>query len=228
MALSYMSVRGKEFPLWFVILVAVLVVGAAVCAFVFTYLENRKQSSKTTREEPETTGYMGKDRLLKILTHYVLGRYGEDEEMYDHFISTLKECNEQEFYIEQKRRAGAFYSYTQTNGFPARNEWLKCVCLGHDFLIEVCGEKSKRVTITDFRGNFSGNGQPSKCDYFYTFYDENYVPKPNETLLRGDTVRGDRAPTSVFNAVKPFTDEHTIHNGINRDICVCYGIDKEQ
>lgn len=222
MSFSYMSVRGVEFPLWFVILVAVLVVGAAVCAFIYAYSESREQRSKAAQSEKESE-FMGKDRLLKILTHYVLGRYGEDEEMYDHFITTLKECGEQEFYIEQKRRAGAFYSYTQLSGFPARNEWLKCVCLGHDFLIEVCGEKSKRVTITDFRG-----GHPSKCDFFYTFYDENYVPKPNETELRGDTVRGDRAPTSVFDVVKPFTDEHTSYNGIERDVCVCYGIDKEQ
>lgn len=169
--------------------------------------------SKTKNEE--VSDYMGKDRLKKILLHYIRGRYGN--KAYSDIVSELKECKQKRFYIKQSRRVtDAFYAYTQTNGFPACNEWLNCICLGHVIFVEVCGKTSKRVTITDrFKNEI--------CDHFYTYYDENYVPKPNETELRGDT-----AQTSGlgFKSVKPFTDENTVYNGIDRDSCVCYDIAK--
>lgn len=222
---SYQVVRGTEFPLWFVILILILVVGAFVFMLINISLlelsERRKGRKISAIEKNESMSYMGKDRLKKILFHYIRSRYGN--KMYNSFISVLKECKQEKFYIEQSRRremTGAFYTYTQTNGFPACNEWLNCVCLGHDFLIEACGKKSKRVTITD-RYDFE-KGNLSSVDIFYTFYDENYVPKPNETELRGDT-----AQTSAFEFIKPFTDKNTTYKGIERDICVCYDIAKD-
>lgn len=170
----------------------------------------------------DVSDYMGKDRLMKILSHYILGRYGE--EMHNSFISELKECKpekyyveQKQFFVEQKQKTGVFYMYTQTNGFPACNEWLKCLCLGHDLIIEACGKTTKRVTITDY---YKTEDQ-AQCDYIFTYYDENFVPKPNETRLRGS-----KAQTSTLECIKPFTDENTTYKGIDRNICVCYDIAK--
>lgn len=219
---SYQAVRGTEFPLWFVVIMIIILLGlvvAIVIACFFPFKAYNKEDMPQESKE-EISNYMGKDRLKKILFHYIRGRYGN--KMYNEFISVLKECKQEKFYIEQSRRremTGAFYAYTQTNGFPACNEWLNCVCLGHDFLIEACGKKSKRVTITDC---FENKNLPL-CDHFYTYYDENFVPKPNETELRGDT-----AQTSGFKFIKPFTDKNTTYKGIDRDICVCYDITKDE
>lgn len=153
---------------------------------------------------------MGKDRLVRILSHYILGRCGE--EMHNSFISELKECKPEKFYVEQKRETGVFYMYTQIT-FPACNEWIKCICFGHDIVIEAFGEKSKHVTITHYFNH--------KCQaHFFTFYDENFLPKPNETSFYDGIGR-----CTLF---KPFTDKNTTYNGIERDVCVCYDIAKAQ
>lgn len=142
-------------------------------------------------------------------------RYSHWTERADNsFISELKECKpekyyveQKQFFVEQKQKTGVFYMYTQTNGFPACNEWLKCLCLGHDFIIEACGKITKRVTITDY---YKTEDQ-AQCDYIFTYYDENFVPKPNETRLRGST-----AQTLTLECIKPFTDENTTYKGIDR------------
>lgn len=200
---NYMQVRGTEFPLWFTILMLVFVVGAFIFMLVYIFLSNRSEK-KAAAEESEKPSYMGEDRLLKILSHYILGRYGA--EVHNSFTSSLKECKQKRFYTERKRKTGVFYTYTQTNGFPAGNEWLNCICFGYEFLIEACGIKSKRVTITDYH--------QKQCGTIFTFYDENYIPKPNETFL----------PPNI----KPFTGGKTTYNGIDRDTCVCYDIAKDK
>lgn len=213
---SYQTVRGTEFPLWFVIAILVLVVGAAVaCFFPFkAYKEDMPQESKE-----EMSDYMSKDRLMKILFHYIRGRYGEI--MYKNIVSVITEYETKDFFIKQQRRTkGAFYTYDRIST-PGCNEWIFCccACVGHNFDVEVCGSKLKRVTITD-RYDFE-KGNLSSVDIFYTFYDENFNPKANETSLRGNTVK-----TQGFDIIKPFTDENTTYKGINRDICVCYDIAK--
>lgn len=157
------------------------------------------------------SNYMGKDRLKRILLHYICGRYGS--KTHNNIVSALKECKEKKFYVKKSRRkTGAFYTYI--NGFPGCNEWIKCFCLGHDFLIEAWGVNSKRVTIQDL---FKDEGEGvSLSDLFYTYYDENFVPKPNETELSG----------LGFAKVKPFSDDNTTYNGIKRDNCVCFDIAK--
>lgn len=176
------------------------------------------------------TNYMGKDRLMKILFHYILGRYGEA--MYKDIVSVIREYEIEKYYIEQQRvgkalfeqkhEGGAFYTYDRMEGPPGCNEWIYCccACAGHHFDVEVCGAKIKRVSISD--SFYNENLQRMCKDKFFTFYDENFVPKPNETLLRGDTVQ---IPV-LFKDIKPFTDENTIYKGINRDVCVCYDIAK--
>lgn len=182
----------------------------------------RKISIKGKEASPKSTEemlyYMGKDRLMKILFHYILGRYGEI--MHKGIVSVIREYETEEFYKQQRHPEGAFYTYNRSST-PGCNEWIFCCCerVGHHFDIEVCGGvgQLKRVTIID-RYDLK---KRSCADFFYTFYDENFSPKANETELRGDAVQ-----TLGFDVIKPFTDEHTTYNGINRDICVCYDIAK--
>lgn len=215
--MSY-ALRGAEFPLWFAILLLVIVVGAAVGAAVFVFTDIRKERKKSTAEKTErpSYSYMGKDRLLKILFHYILGRYGEI--MHKDIVSVIEEYEIEKFYKQQRHPKGAFYVYDRIST-PGCNEWIFCccACAGHNFDIEVCGAAVKRVTIID-RYDLK---ERSCADYFYTFYDENFSPKANETELRGDTVK-----TLGFDVIKPFTDEKTTFKGIERDICVCYDIAK--
>lgn len=180
---------------------------------------NGKDISQESKDK--ISDYMGKDRLMKILFHYILGRYGEI--MYKDIISTIREYEIEEFYIEQQQRTkGAFYAYNRVVGPPGCNEWIYCccTCAGHHFDVEVCGAELKRVTITDRYGFESEH--LSYADFFYTFYDENFIPKANETLLRGTTVQ-----TQGLDVIKPFTDENTTYRGIDRDICICYEIAKD-
>lgn len=220
MGFNYLRVRGAELPLWFVILIAVLVVGTAVGAFIYIfYLEHREFDTKAVQEgKEEVSGYMGKDRLMKILFHYILGRYGEI--IHNDIVSVIKEYETEGFFEKQRHPEGAFYAYDRSST-PGCNEWIFCCCpcAGHNFDIEVCGAvgQLKRVTIKDY---YKVENLPC-VDSFFTFYDENFNPKANETLLRGDT-----AQTSGFDIIKPFTDENTTYNGIERDVCVCYGIAK--
>lgn len=214
--MSY-ALRGVEFPLWFAIPLLVIVVGAAVGAAVFVFTDMRKERKKSTAEKTEKMSYMGKDRLLKILFHYILGRYGET--MHKDIVSVIREYETEEFYKQQRHPKGAFYVYDRIST-PGCNEWIFCccACAGHNFDIEVCGAAVKRVTIID-RYDLK---ERSCADFFYTFYDENFSPKANETELRGDTVK-----TLEFDVIKPFTDENTTYKGIDRDICVCYDIAKQ-
>lgn len=207
---TYQAVKGKEFPLWFVITILLGLVVAIVIAFKEYNKDDFKTHKKTEQKnEEEMPNYMGKDRLKRILLHYIYGRYGI--KAYNDTVSKLKECKEKKFYVKKSRRkTGAFYTYT--SGFPGCNEWLKCFCLGHDFLVEAWGINSKRVVIQDL---FKGEDEPL-CDHFFTFYDENFVPKPNETELSG----------LGFAKVKPFSDDNTTYNGIERDNCVCFNIAK--
>lgn len=220
---SYMSVRGTDLPLWFVILVAVLVVGAAVFVFADVFLselsKRRKERKNSTTEKTgknEKALYMGKDRLMKILFHYILGRYGEI--IHKDIVSVIREYEAENFYEQERHPEGAFYTYDRIST-PGCNEWIFCccTCVGHNFDIEVCGAAVKQVTIKD---RYDVGNLPCS-DAFFTFYDENFIPKANETLLRGNT-----AQTSGLDTIKPFTDENTTYKGIDRDFCVCYDIAK--
>lgn len=177
---------------------------------------NRNVFSQESSDE--MSNYMGKDRLMKILFHYILGRYGEI--IHNNIVSVIKEYETEGFFEKQRHPEGAFYAYDRSST-PGCNEWIFCCCpcAGHNFDIEVCGAvgQLKRVTIID---RYNVENLPC-VDYFFTFYDENFNPKANETLLRGDT-----AQTLTLGRIKPFTDENTTYNGIERDVCVCYDIAK--
>lgn len=177
---------------------------------------NRNVFSQESSDE--ISNYMGKDRLMKILFHYILGRYGEI--IHNNIVSVIKEYETEGFFEKQRHPEGAFYAYDRIST-PGCNEWIFCCCpcAGHNFDIEVCGAvgQLKRVTIID---RYKVENLPC-VDYFFTFYDENFNPKANETLLRGDT-----AQILTLGRIKPFTDENTTYNGIERDVCVCYDIAK--
>lgn len=178
---------------------------------------NGKETPPESKEK--ILDYMGKDRLMKILFHYILGRYGEV--MHKDIVSVIREYETEEFYKQQRHPEGAFYTYDRIST-PGCNEWIFCCCpcAEHNFDIEVCGAvgQLKRVTIKD---RYDFENLPC-ADVFFTFYDENFNPKANETLLRGNT-----AQTIGFDIIKPFTDENTTFKGIDRDICVCYDIAKQ-
>ena len=161
--------------------------------------------------ETRTINYMGEDRLRKILFNYILGQYGE--EMYKDFISVIKRCEDTQFYIEQKRGEGAFYTYT--NGYPGCNEWIHCCYYRCYFNVEaVCGNKEIRVTI------FDHNQSPHR-NSIYTYYDEKFIPKPSKTEIRGDM-----AQEKGVDEIKPFVDGNTTYDGIRCDRFVCYDIAK--